>query len=445
MYNERKELTSIVVSILEIVVLSTPLAIVLLSLAFMPLIAKKFWQKNETIIFSILSVISIISVYSLISDANHLLKHVLVDDYLPFIIMLFTLYMLSHGIHIKLNASSDTLSNIIFLGSCSLFSSIIGTTGASMLFLRPFLEMNKEREHKSHLLIFFIFLISNIGGLLSPLGDPPLLLGYLHGIDFLWEIKNLFFYWLFYIAFCFLIFYFIDTYFLKKENNVNKLINRKFSIRIKGWINIVLIILTVLVLFFDFKNINLKTYFCDCIVPGMCIKNIILLLFCFISYIKGSDTGEKIDFDPFKEVARTFLVIFVVISPVLFILNGNSDAIHKYIIDISNGSDGCSVFFWLCALASSFLDNAPSYLLFFNMAGGNSEELMYIYPNILKAISISSVVMGAMTYIGNAPNMMVKSIADKKKIKMPSFIGYIIWSSLIILPISFIVSYILEK
>lgn len=445
MYNERKELTSIAVSILEIVVLSTPLAIVLLSLAFMPLIAKKFWQKNETIIFSILSVISIISVYSLISDANHLLKHVLVDDYLPFIIMLFTLYMLSHGIHIRLNASSDTLSNIIFLGSCSLFSSIIGTTGASMLFLRPFLEMNKEREHKSHLLIFFIFLISNIGGLLSPLGDPPLLLGYLHGIDFLWEIKNLFFYWLFYIAVCFLIFYFIDTYFLKKENNVNKLINRKFSIRIKGWINIVLIILTVLVLFFDFKNINLKTYFCDCIVPGMCIKNIILLLFCFISYIKGRDMGEKIDFDPFKEVARTFLVIFVVISPVLFILNENSDAIHKYIIDISNGSDGCSVFFWLCALASSFLDNAPSYLLFFNMAGGNSEELMYIYPNILKAISISSVVMGAMTYIGNAPNMMVKSIADKKKIKMPSFIGYIIWSSLIILPISFIVSYILEK
>jgi len=445
LYNERKELTSIAVNILEIIVLSTPLAIILLSLAFMPLIAKKFWKKNETIIFSILSVISIISVYSLISDANHLLKHVLIDDYLPFIIMLFTLYMLSHGIHIKLNASSDTLSNIIFLGSCSLFSSVIGTTGASMLFLRPFLEMNKEREHKSHLLIFFIFLISNIGGLLSPLGDPPLLLGYLHGIDFLWEIKNLFFYWLSYIAICFLIFYFIDTYFLKKENNLNKLTNRKFSIRIKGWINIVLIILTVFVLFFDFKNINLETYFCDCIVPGMCIKNIILLLFCFISYIKGRDTGEKIDFDPFKEVARTFLVIFVVISPVLFILNRNSDAIHKYIIDISNGSDGCSVFFWLCALASSFLDNAPSYLLFFNMAGGNSEELMYIYPNILKAISISSVVMGAMTYIGNAPNMMVKSIADKKKIKMPSFIGYIIWSSLIILPISFIVSYILEK
>lgn len=429
----------------EIIILSIPLVVVLLSLAFMPLIAPKFWHKNESIIFSILSAISIISVYSLISDANHLLKHVLIDDYLPFIIMLFTLYMLSHGIHIKLNAPSDTFSNIIFLGSCSLFSSLIGTTGASMLFLRPFLEMNKNRKHKSHLLIFFIFLVSNIGGLLTPLGDPPLLLGYLHGIDFLWEIKNLFFYWLFYIFMCFLIFYFLDTHFLKKEDGINLLNNYKISIKIKGWSNIILILLTVFVLFFDFKNVNLKTYFCDCIVPGMCIKNIILLIFCLISYINGHNAKEKTDFGPFKEVAKTFLVIFIVIAPVLFILNQNSDAIHKYIIDISDGVDGSSVFFWLCALASSFLDNAPSYLLFFNMAGGNSQELMYVYPNILKAISISSVVMGSMTYIGNAPNMMVKSIADKKNIKMPSFIGYIIWSSIIILPISFIVSYIIGK
>ncbi len=432
-------------SISEIIILSIPLVVILLSLAFMPLIAPKFWHKNESVIFSILSAISIISVYSLISDPNHLLKHVLIDDYLPFIIMLFTLYILSHGIHITLNAPSDTFSNIIFLGSCSLFSSLIGTTGASMLFLRPFLEMNKNRKHKSHLLIFFIFLVSNIGGLLSPLGDPPLLLGYLHGIDFLWEIKNLFFYWLFYIFVCFFIFYFLDSYFLKKEDNINILNDYKFSIKIKGWSNIILIIFTVFVLFFDFKNVNLKTYFCDCIVPGMCIKNIILLIFCLISYINGHNAREKTDFGPFKEVAKTFLVIFIVIAPVLFILNQNSDAIHKYIIDISNGVDGSSAFFWLCALASSFLDNAPSYLLFFNMAGGNSQELMYVYPNILKAISISSVVMGAMTYIGNAPNIMVKSIADKKNIKMPSFIGYIIWSSLIILPISFIVSYIIGK
>lgn len=433
-------------SILEIIILSIPLVIVLLSLAFMPLIAPKFWHKNETVIFSILSVVSIISVYSLILDANQLLKDVLIEDYVPFIIMLFTLYLLSHGIHIKLTASSSTISNIIFLGSCSLFSSIIGTTGSSMLFLRPFLEMNKDRKHKSHLLIFFIFLVSNIGGLLSPLGDPPLLLGYLHGVDFLWEAKNLFGYWLFFLLWCFGIFYFIDTHFLKKEQYKHTVSNKKVSIEIAGWNNIILIILTVFVLFFDFKNIVLGTFLSyDITIPGMALKNVLLLSFCAISYISGRKSGEKVDLEPFKEVAKTFLVIFIVIAPVLFILNKNSDEIHKFIIDISNGTDGSSVFFWLCSIASSFLDNAPSYLLFFNMTGGDAEELMYVYPNVLKAISISSVVMGAMTYIGNAPNMMVKSIANKKRIKMPSFIGYMIWSAFIILPISFVVSYIISK
>ena len=432
--------------VLEIFALSAPLAIVLLSLAFMPLIAPKFWHKNEGGVFAIVSVISIVSLYSLLPEANHILKDALIDDYLPFIIMLFTLYMLSHGIHIKLKSASDTLSNVIFLACCSLFSSLIGTTGASMLFLRPFLEMNKDRHHKSHLIIFFIFLVSNIGGLLTPLGDPPLLLGYLHGIDFSWELKNVFTYWLGYLVICLSILYFIDQIVLKKENSEHHLPNRKFSIEIGGWLNVALILSTVFVLFFDFKDFGLHLpYLCDCVVPHMCIKNAILLIFCGISFYKGKQAGEKIDFSPFGEVARTFLVIFIVIAPVLFILNSNSDAIHKYIIDMSNGSDGSIVYFWMCSLASSFLDNAPSYLLFFNMAGGNPEELMYVYPNVLKAISISSVVMGSMTYIGNAPNMMVKSIAIKKGIQMPSFIGYMLWSCAVILPVSFIMSWILAR
>lgn len=307
-----------------------------------------------------------------------------------------------------------------------------------MLFLRPFLEMNKDRHHKSHLIIFFIFLVSNIGGLLTPLGDPPLLLGYLHGIDFTWELKNLIGYWLGYLAICLSILYIIDDFVLRKENLEHKLKDRKFSIEIGGWLNIALILSTVFVLFFDFKDFDLH-------IPHMCIKNVILLLFCAISFTNSRIKKEKIDFSPFGEVAGTFFVIFIVIAPVLFILNTNSDAIHKYIIDMSNGSDGSMVYFWLCSLASSFLDNAPSYLLFFNMAGGNPQELMYVYPNVLKAISISAVVMGSVTYIGNAPNMMVKSIADKRGIKMPSFVGYMLWSCTIILPISLIISFILSK
>ncbi len=289
-------------------------------------------------------------------------------------------------------------------------------------------------------------MVSNIGGLLTPLGDPPLLLGYLHGIDFSWELKNIFIYWLGYLVVCLFALYVIDRIILKKENLEHHLVNRKFSIEIGDWLNVVLIISTVFVLFFDFKDFGLHIpYLCDCVVPHMCIKNTILVIFCLISIYKGRNAGEKVDFAPFGEVARTFFVIFIVIAPVLFILNSNSDMIHKYILDMSNGSDGSMIYFWLCSLASSFLDNAPSYLLFFNMAGGNPQELMYVYTDVLRAISISSVVMGAMTYIGNAPNMMVKSIAIKRGIKMPSFIGYMLWSSAIILPVSFVMSWILAK
>lgn len=412
----------------EIVVLSVPLAVVLLSLAFMPLLAPKFWHKNEGTVFAIVSAISVVALYSLLPEANHILKDAIVDDYIPFIIMLFTLYTLSHGIHIKLKASSETLSNIIFLAFCSLFSSVIGTTGASMLFLRPFLEMNKDRNNKSHLIIFFIFLVSNIGGLLTPLGDPPLLLGYLHGIDFFWELRNLFPYWISYLAVCLAILYIVDKIALRKENSATTLKRSKFSITIGGYLNICLIIATVFVLAFE---INIY------------LKDILLLAFCGLSLYRNRQVGEKIDYAPFLEVARTFLVIFIVIAPVLFILNIHSDSIHKYILTISNGGDGSMVYFWLCSLASSFLDNAPSYLLFFNMAGGNPEELMYVYPKILSAISISSVVMGSMTYIGNAPNMMVKSIATRKGIPMPSFVGYMLWSFVIIFPLSYIIAHFL--
>ena len=433
-------------NVLEIAILSLPLFMVLLSLAFMPLIAPKFWHKNEIFAFSTVSAVSIISVYGMLSDANHILKDAIIDDYLPFIIMLFTLYILSHGIHIKLKTTSNTKTNIMFLGCCSLFSSIIGTTGASVLFLRPFLEINKDRHYKTHLIIFFIFLVSNIGGLLTPLGDPPLLLGYLHGIDFSWELKNIFFYWVAYIFVCLLILYIIDRIMLKKEIARQHVVNQKFAIEIGGWLNIALIISTIFVLFFELKNINIHIpHMCDFIVPHIYIKNFMLLIFCAISFYMGKKNNKKIDFAPFKEVARTFLVIFIVIAPVLFILNENSDVIHKYIIDISNGNDGSIIYFWLCSIASAFLDNAPSYLLFFNMAGGNPEELMNIYPKVLKAISISSVVMGAMTYIGNAPNMMVRSIADKNGVKMPSFIGYMAWSCLIIFPISFVIAFILGR
>lgn len=403
----------------------------------MPILAPNFWHKKEKLVFGLITIISIVSSFMLIKNPTEILKHAIIDDYIPFIITLFTLYTLSHGINIKLIACPSTLTNIIFLGICSVFASLIGTTGAAMLFLRPFLEMNKVRQSKTHLVIFFIFLSANIGGLLTPLGDPPLLLGYLHGVDFLWGLKNTFFYWLGYVGISLGILYFIDKFILKKNGTI--LEKTKISIDISGWLNVALIIATVVVLF---SNINFNFFG----VPQIFIKNAILLIFCGISiYKRKTQHDKKIDFEPFKEVVRTFFVIFIVIAPVLFILEGNSAEIQKLITNLSNGKDSTSVYFWLCSLASSFLDNAPSYLLFFNMAGGNANELMNTYPSILKAISVSSVVMGSMTYIGNAPNMMIKSIAIKQGIKMPSFIGYMAWSCIIILPISFLMVFIMSR
>ncbi|MDR1391460.1 MAG: sodium:proton antiporter [Holosporales bacterium] len=427
---------------LEITILSLPLVIVLFSIALFPIFAPNFWRKNEVTIFSIISLFSVCSTYALTLDASGIIKNALIDEYLPFIITLFTLYTLTHGINIELKSPSNTISNIIFLALCSSFSSIIGTTGASMLFLRPFLDMNKNRHRKAHLVIFFIFLVSNIGGLLTPLGDPPLLLGYLHGVDFSWELKNIFLYWCTYIMSCLAIFYFVDKVSLRKEKLEHRLIDRKFSIKISGSLNIVMIALTVLTLFIDFEDICFP--FCEaCLIPNVWLKDIILLIFCAISLCYSRRCGAKMDFVPFGEVAKTFFVIFIVIAPVLFILSKNSEAIHGYMTHANRGNDGAIMYFWLCALASSFLDNAPSYLLFFNMAGGNAEELMHVYPSILSAISISSVVMGSMSYIGNAPNMMVKSIAERGGIKMPHFIGYMLWACLIIFPISIVVSFML--
>jgi Na+/H+ antiporter NhaD/arsenite permease-like protein len=261
---------------------------------------------------------------------------------------------------------------------------------------------------------------------MTPLGDPPLLIGHLKGIDFLWEIENLYPHWLMYMSLCLAALYFIDKRKLATEG-----CSREYEtiegrpIEISGMLNIFMILMTVAILFVD--------------VIDVLLRSILLTVICIISIINGKRSGRLLDLGPFREVAVTFLVIFIVITPVLYSLEVNSNAIHTKIAEWSNTIDESTIYFMMCGLASSFLDNAPSYLLFFNMAGGNVQELMTTSSGILKAISVSAVVMGSMTYIGNAPNMMVTSIAQKAGVKMPSFIGYMGWSLAIILPISLVI------
>ncbi|MDR1488163.1 MAG: sodium:proton antiporter [Holosporales bacterium] len=403
---------------IQIVALMSPLVVVLLLLTFAPLLFENFWRKYEKkFLFTTTAIAVVTTVLIVKGESKNLFYHTMIEDYVPFIITLFTLYILSTGISLKLNAKSTTLNNIIFLFVCSIFASLIGTTGASMVFIKPFLDMNKNRKYKAHLVVFFIFLVSNIGGLLTPLGDPPLLLGYLHGVNFFWCLKNLFSSWVFYVFSCLLVLGVIDSFILKKEKVVQKArITNKICLGESSVFNFLCILFSAFVLFYDIKYTTL-----------------ILLIMSFISILKRK---EKIDFAPFKEVALTFFTIFMVIAPVIFLLKEYNESISK----ICNGPVS---YFWLCGSASSLLDNALSYLLFFNISGGDVQELMKNFPDVLKAISIGSVVMGAMTYIGNAPNMMVRSIAIKNKTKMPSFLGYVGWSIVIILPLSVLMCFVL--
>lgn len=419
--------------------LISPMILVLLSLALLPLILPKFWEKNEIKLLSFILVMSFIADFTYIKHPSNLISHAIFNDYLPFIVMLFTLYTLSNGINIKINAKPSTLGNAIFLIIGGTISSLIGTTGSAMLLIKPFLEFNRKRKVKQHLIIFFIIIIANIGGLLTPLGDPPLLLGYLNGIDFSWLLKHMYKYWFLYILLCLTIFSIIDTILLAKDENARdeiKYSDKGISISINGVLNIILLLLTALILFINL-DLNIKLGGLE--VSSIFIKDSILIAFSILSLRLRNKNLDEINFKPFIEVARTFLVIFIVLAPVLYLMQHNANEIHKFVDSISNdGKNMPTAYFLLCSLASAFLDNAPSYLLFFKMSGCTAKELMTTNAQILTAISISSVVMGSLSYIGNAPNMMVKNIAVNNKIKMPSFIAYCLYSGLIIIPISFI-------
>jgi Na+/H+ antiporter NhaD/arsenite permease-like protein len=294
--------------------------------------------------------------------------------------------------------------------------------------------------------MFFIFMMANIGGMLTPLGDAPILLGYLHGVDFGWSLVKLFPVWFVSIAMCITCFYFIDKFFLRREGeridaeavrwNDGKS-SRRVSISVSGWKDVALLSLTVVTLFVEFQDVMIGSIS----IPHMFIRNVLLIAFTVISLLTGK--CDKIDFSPFSEVAKTFLVIFITIAPVISILNTNSDRVHTFLMQMTTRADVASVYFWMCSVTSAFLDNAPSYLLFFNIAGGDADVLMRTYPSILASISAGSVIMGAVTYIGNAPNLIVRSMAEKRGIKMPSFIKYMAWACAIIIPIGAVLTWLI--
>lgn len=415
-----------------------PFALMLSAIACGPLFAERWWDKNlnKLLISCVLGIPT--AVFLLLNGFGQHLEHQLLFDYLPFIILLLSLYVVTGGIHLSGDIKATPGVNTLFLAIGYVLSSIMGTTGSAMLMIRPVLATNSQREYKVHTILFFIAAVANCGGLLTPLGDPPLFMMYLRGAEFGWFL-SLFPEWLVTGLILLGIYYLVDTIYYKKEKPENIKVDmlNQTPIRLHGIINFVYLVGIVLSVAF----INSSS------IPAMADENasvfykylreIVLLLLSALSLCTTKRetrfTKNHFSWNPILEVAVVFLGIFVTMVPALVYLNDHAT---------SFGLVRPGHFYYITGVLSSFLDNTPTALAFHGVASGMVQqgqllaEVAGIPELILKAICVGAVFFGAMTYIGNGPNFMVKSVAEENGVKMPGFFGYMLKFSLpILLPV----------
>ncbi len=423
-----------------------PFAGILLSIAVFPLVAPQFWHHHFgkiSAFWALTFLIPFVAQFGL-AVAVHDVTHTLLAEYLPFIILLFALFTVTGGIHIKGNMHGTPALNTGILALGTVFASVMGTTGASMLLIRPLLRANDARRHKTHVVIFFIFLVANIGGALTPLGDPPLFLGFLKGVDFFWTTKALF--WPTVTAASILLagFYVIDSWFYRKPGEARPDPTADSPIRIDGMLNLLLlgpmIILSVLVSGLWNPGIQFVVYGTTIELQDL-LRDLTLLAIIGLSWRftpHALRRAHHFEWGPMLEVAKLFAGIFLTIIPAIAILRAGSQGTMAPLLALVSdevGRPNNALYFWATGVLSGFLDNAPTYLVFFNLAGGDATLLMGPLATTLTSISAGAVFMGANTYIGNAPNFMVKSVAHARGVNMPSFFGYMVWSTLILLPV----------
>jgi len=430
-----------------------PFAGILLSIAIFPLVLPDFWHHNFGKISLFWASILIIPfvIKEGIGVTLYELLHVGLLEYVPFIILLLALFTISGGVRLTGALVGTPIVNLAIILIGTFLASWMGTTGAAMLLIRPLINANKHRKNIVHIIVFFIFLVANIGGSLTPLGDPPLFLGFLKGVDFFWTTTAMFVPMLIMIIALSIIFYFLDSYYLKKEDIKVEAPQEKLKLGIEGVFNLGLIvgvIGAVLISGFWKPHISFEVYSGVHLELQNLTRDILLLI---LTYISWTYTPQQIRKDneytwfPIIEVAKLFAGIFVTIIPAIAILKAGTNGALSGIINAVSSDNGPVniMYFWYTGVLSSFLDNAPTYLVFFNTAGGDPITLMGDLKNTLLAISAGAVFMGANTYIGNAPNFMVKSIAESSGVEMPSFFGYLFkWSIPFLVPLFIIVSWI---
>lgn len=430
-----------------------PFAGILLSIAICPLVNEEWWHHNfgkVSAFWGLLLVIPMTFTFGFEATLYEVL-HAYLLEYIPFIILLLALFTISGGVRIKgyLKGTPEVNTGILLIGT--LLASWMGTTGAAMLLIRPILRANAWRNTKKHIVIFFIFLVANVGGSLTPLGDPPLFLGFLQGVDFFWTTTNLFWEMAFVSVVLLIIYYAWDKYLYNKETNTPPVDDGNEPLGLEGSFNLILILGVVgAVLFSGLVHIGEFTVFNVHVKFENLIRDVALLLLSWLSWhftSKESRAANGFNWFPIQEVGKLFAGIFItIIAPIAMLKAANQGEgtlqfVNNAVFD-SAGNPINEMFFWITGLLSAFLDNAPTYLVFFNAAGGNADILMNEMTSTLIAISSGAVFFGAFTYIGNAPNFMVKSIADQNGVKMPSFGGYMIWSVGILVPVYILVTLI---
>ncbi|CAH0187530.1 sodium:proton antiporter [Roseomonas sp. CECT 9278] len=428
-----------------------PFAGLLLSIALMPLVAGHVWHHHYGKIaagWATLLVIPFAIAYGPQVAAAEV-WHIVLQEYVPFIALLLALYVTGGGVLLKGALVGTPATNTALLALGTVIASVMGTTGASMLLIRPVLRANAFRKRKTHTFVFFIFLVSNIGGSLTPLGDPPLYLGFLKGVSFFWTTTHLF--WEFVVCAVILlaVYYLLDSLAWAREKPVVPGSGAGEPLRVEGLVNLALIgAVVAMVLAQGYWRPGEAHLLGETIGIERLVGIAVFVGIAWLSMrLTSAELREANGFawGAIAEVAKLFAAIFVTMAPVLAILRAGTDGAAAPLVALTTDAAGQPipwVYFWLAGGLSSFLDNAPTYLVFFNLAGGDPHYLMTQGALTLAAVSCGAVFMGANSYIGNAPNFMVKAIVEENGERMPSFFGYCGWAVVFLIPLFVLVTFI---
>ena len=420
---------------------------ILLTIATGPLLFPRLWHHHYgklAFVWGVLTLAPLAALHGALA-AFAAFVHAMLAEYLSFIVLLFALYVIAGGILVTGNLRGTPLVNTAILTFGTMIASVVGTTGAAMILVRPLIRANANRLSNVHVIVFFIFLVANIGGALSPLGDPPLFVGFLHGVDFFWTMQHLWLETALVAVLVLAIFIVIDLRHYRRDRLVTTVGEtwQPTKIQVRGSINLLLIAAVVGAILASASwrpGIDFDVYGTRVELQNL-VRDAALILLAILSLVLTPNehrAANDFTWEPIGEVAILFAGIFTCIIPVLAVLQAGKDGAFSWLLDVVTARDGSPhemAYFWLTGTLSAFLDNAPTYLVFFELAGGDARELMGPLSTTLAAISMGAVYMGAMTYIGNAPNFMVYAIATERGVKMPSFFGYMVWSALVLLPV----------